>query len=84
LEEDEVEAMKILRNLLFALFAVAGLTLSVSAQKDDKKRPPKDPPKVEPADKNKPRENPPPRDNRPKKPGMEFVLVIANKKTELA
>jgi hypothetical protein len=76
--------MKILRNLLFTLFTVAGLALSVSAQKDDKKRPPKDPPKVEPADKNKPRDNPPPRDNRPKKPGMEFVLVVGKQTSELA
>lgn len=77
--------MKILRNLLFVLFAVAGLALSVSAQKDDKKpRPPKDPPKVEPADKNRPRENPPPKENRPKKPGMEFSLVIDNRKAESA
>jgi hypothetical protein len=76
--------MNILRNLLFTLFAVAGLALSVSAQKDDKKRPPKDPPKVEPADKNRPRENPPPRDQKPKKPGMDFVLVIDGKKSEIA
>ena len=75
--------MKILRNLLFTLFAVIGLTLSVSAQKDDKKRPPKDPPKVEVPDKNRPRENPPPRNDKPKKPGMEFVLVIDGKKSEL-
>ena len=77
--------MKILRNLLFTLFAVSGLALSVSAQKDDKKRPPKaDPPKIPAPDKNKPRENPPKGDERPKKPGSEFVLVIDNKKTELA
>ena len=76
--------MNILRNLFFLLFAVAGLALSVSAQKDDRKRPPKDPPKVEPADKNKPRENPPPRNDKPKKPGMDFVLVIDGKKSEFA
>jgi hypothetical protein len=78
--------MKVLRNLIFTLFAVAGLALSVSAQKDDKgKRPPKaDPPKVEPAEKNRPRENPPPRQDRPKKPGMEFSLVLDGKKVELA
>ena len=69
---------------MFTLFAVAGLALSVSAQKDDKKRPPKDPPKVEPADKNKPRENPPPRDQKPKKPGMGYLLVIDEKRTEQA
>jgi hypothetical protein len=76
--------MNTLRNILFAIFATAALTLSVSAQKDDKRRPPKDPPKVEPADKNRPRENPPPKEQKPKKPGMDFVLVINVKKTELA
>ena len=76
--------MKILRNLLFTFFAVGALALSVSAQKDDKRRPPKvDPPKIPAPDKNKPRENPP-KDDRPKKPGMDFVLVIDEKKTELA
>ena len=70
---------------MFTLFAVVGLTLSVSAQKqDDKKpRPPKEGEKVEPRDKNRPRENPPPRDEK-KKPGNEFVLVIGETKTELA
>lgn len=77
--------MKILRNLLFTLFAVVGLTLSVSAQKDDKKpRPPKDPPKVEPADKNRPPRETPKGNDKPKKPGMEFVLVIDGKKSEIA
>lgn len=74
--------MKILRNLMFTLFAVVGLTLSVSAQKDDKKRPPKDPPKVEVPDKNRPRENPPPRNDKPKKPGMEFAIVVEEMKSE--
>ena len=74
--------MKTLRNLLFTLFAAGALTLSVSAQKDDKKRPPKvDPPKIPAPDKNKPRENPP-KGERPKKPGMGFLLVIDEKRTE--
>jgi hypothetical protein len=70
---------------MFTLFAVAGLALSVSAQKqDDKKpRPPKEGEKVEPRDKTKPRDNPPPRDGK-KKPGNEFVLVIRETKTDLA
>jgi hypothetical protein len=67
---------------MFTLFAVVGLTLSVSAQKDDKKRPPKDPPKVEVPDKNRPRENPPPKDDKHKKPGMEFALVVEEMKSE--
>ena len=53
-----------------------------NAQKDDKKRPPKDPPKVEVPDKNRPRENPPPRNDKPKKPGMEFAIVVEEMKSE--
>jgi hypothetical protein len=68
---------------MFTVFAVVGLTLSVSAQKDDKKpRPPKDPPKVEVPDKNRPRENPPPKDQKPKKPGSDFELVVEEMKSE--
>lgn len=66
---------KVLMKFLFVLVAVVGLTLSVSAQKgDDKKRPPKDPPKVEPSDKNRPKD--PPKDDKPKKPSMAFILVV--------
>jgi hypothetical protein len=67
---------------MFTLFAVVGLALSVSAQKDDKKRPPKDPPKVEVPDKNRPRENPPPKDQKPKKPGSDFEIAIEEMKSE--
>ena len=64
---------KFLIKFLFTFVAVAGLTLSVSAQKGDQKKPkpPKETPKIEPADKQKPRD-----DKKPKKPGMAFVLVV--------
>jgi cell division septation protein DedD len=78
--------MKTLRKLMFTFVAVAGLSLAVSAQKDDKKdKPPKNPPTVDPADKNKPRGNPTPTPREtPKKPGMAFVLVIDRRQTDLA
>ena len=76
--------MNILRNILFAIFAAAALTLSVSAQKDEKRRPPKDPPKVEVPEKNRPPQNPPPKEQKPKKPAMAFVLVIDRKISDLA
>ena len=75
--------MKKLKEIMFAFVVVAGLTLAVSAQKDDKKdKPPKNPPTVDPG-KKPPRDNPPPRDNKkPKKPGMAFVLVIERKESD--
>ncbi len=74
--------MKYLRNILFTIIAVAGLALSVSAQKDDKRdKPPKNPPTIDPGKK------PPPRDNpkghgKPKKPGMAFELIADPRETE--
>lgn len=65
---------KILMKFLFTFVAVVGLTLSISAQKnnDDKKpKPPKETPTIDPGKK------PPPRDDKkPKKPGMAFMLVV--------
>ena len=76
MDEGVIGRMKMLRNTLFILVAVFGLSLAVSAQKqDDKKVPPKErPPVINPGDKSRPRENPPgnpPRDtgrDKPKKP----------------
>lgn len=67
--------MNRLKELFIGLVLVAGLSLAVSAQRNDdqKKPPPKDPkdtPKVDPPQKPPPR---PPRD--PKKPGAEYSLV---------
>lgn len=71
--------MKKLREIVFVLVAVAGLSLAVSAQKDDKKeKPPKNPPSVDPG-KKPPRDNPPKDDNKPKKPDFAFVLVVDRK-----
>jgi len=69
---------------MFVIVAVAGLSLAVSAQKDDKKdKPPKNPPTVDPG-KKPPRDNPPPRDDKkPKKPGFSFLLVV-DKRNDLA
>jgi hypothetical protein len=73
--------MRNLREIIFMFVMVVGLSLSVSAQKDDQKRPPKDPaPKVNPGEK-PPRGNPPPKD--PKKPGMEMYLAAAKREDNL-
>jgi len=65
--------MKMLRQFIFTLVAVIGLSMAVSAQKDDpKKTPPKPPPPViTPGDKTKP----PREDKKPKKPGMAFAIL---------
>lgn len=62
--------MKILKNLLFALFITVGASVAVFAQRDqDKKPPPKDkPPVVKPGDKDRPKDKPP---DKPKKPEYE-------------
>ena len=65
---------------------VIGLALSVSAQKDDQKRPPKGPPpKIEPVPKDRPpRGNPPKGDDKPKKPGMSFYLASSKYESNIA
>lgn len=78
--------MRKLKNLLFGLAVVIGLTVGVSAQRSDdqKKPPPKqgDPPKVEP------REKPPrgerPREDRPKKPEYGYIVLWRDEKRQLA
>ncbi len=61
---------------------MAVMSLAVSAQRGDKKPPPKpkDGPVVTPGDKPK---NPPDK-GKPKKPGMSFVLVIDRRETDIA
>lgn len=79
------KAMKILRQIIFTSIAVIGLSMAVFAQKDGpKKPPPKDPdrPVVNPRE--KPPKNDGPRDDRPKKPSMDFVLIIDRSKDEVA
>lgn len=71
--------MKTLKHLFLGFVLLAGLSLGVSAQKnDDQKKPPKKdpPPTVNPnprGEKPPPRQDPP-RD-KPKKPGSEYSIV---------
>ena len=76
--------MNKLKQILFTFVGVIGLSIAISAQKnDDQKKPPvKDPPPVV-----NPREKPPPqkpRDDKPKKPGMEFSLVSQRENSDNA
>ncbi len=67
--------MKSLKQIIFMFAVVISLGLSVSAQNDDQKRPPKEkPPVIDPKEK-PPRENPPKDQDKPKKPGASFYLV---------
>lgn len=70
--------MKILRNLAFTFVVVLGLSIAVSAQKNDQKKPPRKegkPPVVTPRDKKPPKENPKGgHGNRGKRPGMSWVI----------
>ena len=67
--------MKILKQIFLTMAIVVGLSFGISAQdKDQKQRPPKDPPKIVPGDKenkqkeNRPKENDRNKENRGKKP----------------
>lgn len=65
--------MKVLHKILFTFAMVVGLSLAVSAQKNDdqKKPPPKgNPPVVTPGDK-----KPPKNEDKPKKSSIGFVLA---------
>ncbi|MGH7783810.1 MAG: hypothetical protein ACREO5_08250 [Candidatus Binatia bacterium] len=80
--------MRILKEILITFALVAGLGLTVSAQKGDpKKPPPKDnPPVVNPGQK-PPRDHPPRNDNtnKPKKPGgMAMETAIKGPESETA
>lgn len=70
--------MKSLKHLIFTIAMVIGLALSVSAQKDDKRnRPPKgDAPKIVVPDKDKPPRGNPPKEDRPKKPGADYLVSV--------
>ena len=61
--------MKSLKKIILMFAVVMSLGLSVPAQNDDQKRPPKKPPVREP------KEKPPKGNDRPKKPGMSFYAV---------
>ncbi|MBP6003652.1 MAG: hypothetical protein KA746_09490 [Pyrinomonadaceae bacterium] len=68
--------MKVLQQIFYTLVLVAGLSLAVSAQKNDdqKKPPPKPPPPVV-----NPQPKPPSDGNKPKKPGFAFVVYLIGK-----
>lgn len=75
--------MKTLKQILFIMIFVIGVSISASAQKNDndQKTPPKrDPPKIDVTPKKdppkeKPRENDRNNDNRGRKPEMVFVSI---------
>jgi hypothetical protein len=69
--------MKTLKGIILMFAVVIGLALSVPAQGDDQKRPPKVPPVREP------KEKPPKGKDKPKKPGMSFYLVSGEVETNL-
>ena len=65
--------MKTLRQTILAFAVTVGLAFSVVAQGDDQKKPPKNPPVVDPG-KKPPRGNPP-KGEKPGKPGSAYYLV---------
>jgi len=75
--------MKKFKEIIFIMTMVVGLSFSVSAQKDDPKRPPKNPPVIEPRPKDRPPRGNPPKDDKPKKPGVSFYLVPAKNESDL-
>jgi hypothetical protein len=74
--------MNTLKQILFTFAVVIGLSVAVSAQKNDpKKPPPKPPPPVVNPGGEKP---PKPRDEKPKKPGMAYSFLQAKEKFDIA
>ncbi|HQU85692.1 MAG TPA: hypothetical protein PKY59_21330 [Pyrinomonadaceae bacterium] len=76
--------MKVLKNLLFVSVLVFGFSMSASAQKNDqdKDRPPKNPPGLNPGDKGgRPPQRPPENNdgNRPKKPQTAWLKTSEEK-----
>lgn len=76
--------MKFLKYTAFTLMMIGAVSVAASAQKDPKKDPPKPrPPVVKPGgDKKPPKPAPTPRD-KPKKPGMEFSVVLGREARNL-
>lgn len=66
--------MREIQKILLTFAIVFGLSLAISAQKEDPKKPPPKgtPPVVNPQPKPPPRENPPPK--KPDKPEFSFVV----------
>lgn len=61
------------------MFMVAGLSLAVTAQKDDKKQDKPKPPVIKPGDK-----PPRPKDDKPKKPNMSFFVMEKTEESTIA
>lgn len=64
--------MKVLHKILFTFALVVGVTIAVSAQKNDPKKPPPKPPPpvITPGEGKKPPKN----DDKPKKPAYTFLV----------
>lgn len=77
--------MKVIKQILIGFVLIVGMSIAAFAQKDDQKKPPPkgNPPVVTPREK-PPRENPPKGEDRPKKPGMAFVLKASEARVDLA
>jgi hypothetical protein len=75
--------MNTFKQILFTFAVVIGLSIAVSAQKneDQKKPPPKPPPPVVNPGGQKP---PKPREEKPKKPGMASSFLQAKEKVDIA
>ena len=79
--------MNAVKKLLFALVLVGGLSVASMAQKggDGKNPPPKgNPPVINPGQKPPPQNPPKGGGDKPKKPGMAFVIKLEETFTELA
>jgi len=61
--------MKTLKQILFTLVAVAGLSLAVLAQSGGQQRPQKPKPEI-------PAKPKPPKEEKPKKPGMSYFVAL--------
>ncbi len=66
--------MKNLKHILLAIALIVGMSISASAQKDEKKPPPKERPPVVPVEPKKPKEDKPKDNDKGKKPGIVFYL----------
>jgi len=77
IRKEEINVMKILKKLLFAVAVMFCFSLAASAQNQEgKKPPPKDRPPVVPVEPKKPKDEKPKDDkeNKEKKPGISFYL----------
>ena len=70
--------MKKYKLLLPAILTFLALSVSAFGQKEDPKKPPpkQDPPVIKPEDKKPPRGNEPKGNDKPKKPDLDFAVVI--------